>query len=220
MLDFSQNGINLIFETKEDKTVVLWEFSKNACENEVKKEGPHFSPVQLQLTGVNNCDHSYGKHNGTSGSRDLKYVSHNYFENENGNKLEMLLSDGIVNVTLHYQFYTGVCAVRAWTTVENISDEVVGLEYVSSFVYNGFDNGVKPLDEKISVMMAHNAWCKEVNWKTYTLSELGYERCGGISWKKISVSNAGTWSAKDVIPMGAVSNSETKNTFLWQIESK
>ena len=219
MLDFSQNGINLIIDVKEDKSVVFLEFSKNAPKNTAKKSGPHFSPVQLQLTGVNNCDHSFGKHNGTSGSRDLKYVSHKYFENKEGNKLEMLLSDGKINVTLHYQFYNGIACVRAWTSVENISDESVGLEYVSSFVYNGFDGGDKPLDEKIRVMIAHNAWCKEANWKTHTLSDLGYERCGAISWKKISVSNSGTWSAKDFLPMGAVLNTQTENTFLWQIEN-
>ena len=39
MFDFSQNGINLIFDIKEDGSVVLQEFSKNASENIVKKEG-------------------------------------------------------------------------------------------------------------------------------------------------------------------------------------
>lgn len=218
MLDFSQNGINLIFDITENGYVILKDFSRNYVEDTRKNDYRWCNIAEVHICGENPDDHHFGKHTGGYGTYTLKYSSHNYYENELGNKLEFVLKSDTLKAIMHYQLYKGIGAMRSWCEVTNISGENVGLEYVSAFSYCGFDNGNLPASEKIKVLIPHNAWCREVNWKEYSLSQLGYERCTDFSGKRISIANTGTFSCKEYLPMGAIINSETHNTYLWQIE--
>lgn len=209
----------MIFEISDTGELVLADVSKNPWQDAREKKGPHFSPIQLQLSGVNNCDHSFAKHNGTSGSKNLRCVSHTVFERGDTKKLELVLADSDARVTLHYELYSDISCVRSWSEIENISENPIGVEYISSFAFNGLSTGDQKADECIRVMIPHSAWYKESNWKSYSLSELGYEKRSAISWKKIAVSNSGTWSTKDYLPMGALVSPERKSAMLWQIES-
>ncbi len=219
MLDFSQNGMNISFEITGDGRVIFCDLSKNYCEDKRKKDPRWCSIAEIHINGQNPDDHHFGKHTGGSGTYTLKYVKHNYYENSLGSKLEFILSNGDIEATVHYQMYKGIRVISAWTDVKNISDRNVGLEYVSSFAYSGFDTGCFPDYKDISVLIPHNAWCREANWREYALSELGYERCSDFSGKRISVSNTGTFSCKEYLPMGAIINKKTENTFFWQIEN-
>lgn len=50
------------------------------------------------------------------------------------------------------QFYPDVAAVQVWTVLKNEGSEEIGLEYVSSFIYQGLcQNGTKPYYEKTSI---------------------------------------------------------------------
>ena len=124
-----------------------------------------------------------------------------------------------LEVTVHYQLYRDITCLRAWTEVKNISERPVGLEYVSSFSFTGFDTGCIPLNENIRVLIPHNTWCREADWREYSLSDLGYEKTTEFSGKRISVHNTGSFSCKEYLPMGAVTNKATGNTYLWQIEN-
>jgi len=219
MLDFSQNGLNILFDITEEKKVVFSELSKNHAEESRKKDPRWCSIAEIHLNGRNPDDHHFGKHTGGYGTYTLEYVSHSISENEDGKKLEILLSNGELEVIAHYQLYNNIGVVRSWTDVKNISDKSIGLEYVSSFAYSGFDTGCFPDYENIRILIPHNAWCREANWREYGLSELGYERCSDFSGKRISVSNTGTFSCKEYLPMGAIINKKTENTYFWQIEN-
>ena len=48
-----------------------------------------------------------------------------------------MLENKKILVTVHYQFYKNISVVRSWSVVKNISDEPVGLEYLSSFTFTG-----------------------------------------------------------------------------------
>ena len=133
--------------------------------------------------------------------------------------MEFLLTDGRMNVTVHYQFYSGIYVVRSWTVVENISDMPIGLEYVSSFAYTGFNDGMLTPNENIRLFIPHNSWQRENNWKEYSLSELGIEKNTKFSGKRIMVSNTGSMSTKEYLPMCMIHNLETQSTYLWQIEN-
>ena len=218
MLDFSQNHLNFILDITEDNKVILDNFSFHKHAHTQPKKGKWCTISEIHVCGENPDDHHFAKHTGGSGSASLKYHSHHYFENEEGNKLEVLLTDEKMQVTQHYQFYKGLGVVRAWCVVKNVSNAPIGLEYVSSFAYTGFDEGEREVEDKIRVFLPHNAWYKEVNWKEYRLSDLGYEKRHVFSGKRIAISNTGTWSSKEYLPMGAIRNLETKNTVLWQIE--
>lgn len=167
ILDFSQNKINMVFEITEQNTVALKDFSFKG--KEIEKNLKYCSIADVHLCGENPNDHHGAKHTGTSGSISLKYKSHNQYENEFGNKIEFNLCDDKMEVVVHYQFYNGISALRAWTTVTNIAKENIGLEYVSSFAYTG-------LEDDISIFMPHSTWCREVNWREYTLNDLGFNR--------------------------------------------
>ena len=218
VLDFSQNNINIIFEITENKSVVLKHFSSNEMPSR-KNNGEKWSIItDVHITGEDTNDHCGGKHTGNSTRQSLKYVSHDYYKNESGNKLEFLMTDGVIKVRAHYQFYEGVAALRSWSEVENISDHIVGLEYVSSFAYTGFNYGIVSPREMISVYIPHNSWMREVNWKKYRLEELGLDNPVPFSMKRICVSNTGTWSSKEHLPMGAIEISKYNDTLMWQIE--
>lgn len=210
ILDFSQNKINIVFEVTEENMVVLKKFSLMSYKQETEKNLRWCSIADIHLCGENHNDNHSAKHTGTSGSFSLKYKSHSYYENDIGNKLEFNLEDEKMSVVVHYQFYKDISAIRAWTTVTNICDEPIGLEYVSSFVYTGFET-VDP-----TIFVPHSSWSREVNWRENSLSDFGLDRLSWVSFKRISATNTGTWSAKEYLPMGAMSGDYT--TLLWQIE--
>ena len=216
-LDLSQNGINLQIDITDDGFVVLNNFSRS---NLIHKRSKHtWGPIaEIHLCGDNPNDHHMAKHTGGSATFTLKYKSHKYYENDLGNKLELTLADEKIEAVVHYQFYRGISVLRAWTVVTNICQEIVGLEYISSFSYIGIDEGDAPLDDRMRILIPHNAWCREANWHAYTPSELGYAPLTYFSGKRILVTNTGTWSAKEYLPMGAYQNEESQNTVLWQIE--
>lgn len=220
ILDFSRNGLSLVFEITEKNRVKLKHLSCRPEEEDSLKIDSSLPIGDVHVSGQDQSDHHGAKHTGHSGQQSLYYVSHTVTENEDGELISFLLSDEKMNVTANYQLYRDVAALRSWTVVENISDEILGLEYVGSFLYRGFCEGMAKDAEAIRVMIPHNSWLREVNWKEYSLSDLGYERSlSSASTKRISVSNSGTWSAKDYLPMGAVANTKVQNTLLFQIEN-
>ncbi len=213
ILDFSQKNLNIVFEVDEDKFLNLIHFSNTPYieqENTVKR-----TAVDIQISGENQDQNNGAKYIGTSGSLSLKYNSHNYYENELGMKLEMMLKDNKTEVVLHYQFYKEVAGVRSWTVVTNTSSDNIGLEYVASFTYTGLDEGEQNLNDKMDIYIPNNSWVQELDWKKYTITQLG----PFSATKRISISNTGTWSAKEYLPMGCAVNKETNTAFMWQIEN-
>lgn len=220
ILDFSQNGIYMVFEVDSENAVSLRHFSN--CEKEFERIKPKnlrsCRIVDIQVAGEDVDDHHGYKHIASSRANSLKYVTHRYFENELGNKLEFDLADDTLAVTVHYQFYKNVAAVRAWCDVTNIGNEVLGLEYVTSFAYSGFEEGEKHPNEKINVYIPRNSWCRECNWKKNTLSEAGIDVTPRSAFDRVNIYNTGFWSTKEYLPMGAVENTERSCLYLWQIE--
>ena len=219
ILDFSHDRLCVVFEVTEDKTVILKKLCRNSYEDDREFKPQWCNVAEIHVSGENPDDHHFFKHTGASRCRSLKYVSHCYEKVPGGSNLEFLLEDDSLRVIVHYRFYTDVGAVRTWLTVKNISTENLGLEYVASFSYTGVDAGQSKTNDKLRIYVPHNAWMREVNWKKYTPSELGYERTPKFSGKRIAFGGNGTWSTKEHLPMGALENTDTCNTLLWQIEN-
>ena len=219
ILDFSQRNIKILFEVCEDGSTILKHFSLRDEDKDRVKAPEKRKIVNIQVSGENKMDNHIFKNTGCSGDYTLKYDSHEYYENELGNKLEIVQKDSRMRVVSHYQFYRDASAVRAWTSVTNIADEPLGLQYVSSFTYTGFDDGKLPIEENIRYHICHNTWNKEFNWRSFTPAELGHENVVVATSKRILVSNCGTWSTKEYIPMGAIENTELNQVYLWQIEN-
>ena len=185
-----------------------------------------FRLVEMNLSGYDRPGERHGnKYIYTAPGYRLKYESHKDYRNELGRKLEFVLYDEEtqVYVTNHMQFYDGISIVRCHNVVENKGDEMQTLEMISSFNYTGIEKeGLLPRDEKMSLKIPHNSWQREMNWRTYTLPELGACLVQPTEIQRsssaIEVTNTGNWSAKKYLPMGYLENTETGTNLFWQIE--
>ncbi len=175
---------------------------------------------ELHLTGRNPHEHHGAKHHGGSGTHTLRYKSHEEIKHPDGYELAVKLGDADVYYTQHLRFYTGIGAMRAWVVVENRSEAPLGLEYVASLSLSGAcAGGEKRPAENLRVIIPHNTWKRECNLKEHTLSALGMNPTyDHISLNRINISNTGTWSSKEYLPMGGLKNTETETCLLWQIE--
>ena len=221
-LEFNENKLKTVFEVTDEGKLLLLHFSASDFDESKigEKAKRWFTPFEVHISGENQNDHHGVKHTASSGSDTLLYKDHKYYENEFGSKLEFFLEDEHISAVLHYQFYNDISIVRSWMSVKNISKENIGLEYVSSFSLVGIDKeGNKTPNDKLKLFIPHNSWCRELDWKEYALSDLGYDKITQFSTKRIAVSNTGTWSTKEYLPMGALENHEVNTAILWQIEN-
>ncbi len=180
--------------TIEDEKVYL-------CDDTVDKKR-WYNIAQIHVAGLNQNDHHGAKHSYCSGCDTLRYLNHEWHDHT----LHITLEDDLMQAVFHYRFYEDIAAIRSWVSISARKD--VGLEYVASLSITGLTGD--------SVLVAHNAWCEEGHWQRSTLSELGLCRMQRYSTKRLLISNTGTWSTKEYLPMGAL---EGKQTYLWQIES-
>ncbi len=198
-LEFYKNALHLQFCIDDEGRLLIEHIglAKHAQNN-----SKFLTPTEVFITGKNLDDHHGAKHTGGS---ILKYESHR----EEKNSLIFVMSNDKIRITQHYDFFEGIKAMRAYASIENISNENIGIEYISSFCMYGFN-----MDK---VWLCHNSWCRELQWYAYSPDLLGYNRINEFSTKRIAISNTGTWSTKEHMPMGIV---ETSNECIfWQIES-
>ena len=228
-INISENGLNMVFEITDQNEVKFLHFSQLPFQEELIRddyEKTGFRLVEIELAGLDRPEERHGsKYTVTAPGYRMKYVSHKDERNTYGRKLEFVTCDeetGIY-VTSHFQFYDGIAMARCYSVVENRGTEEQILEYVTSFNLNGLEKeGILPRDLKMKVAVIHNSWQREVQWKEYTLPQLGIEQSQPDlalrSSKAFGVSNTGNWSAKEYLPMGCVSNEETGSRLFWQIE--
>ena len=127
--EIKENAIHMIFDVSESGDVRLLNFARGGSGQEMsEKQQSYAQAVEVHMAGDNQNDHHGAKHTCCGSREKLKYVSHRISENDFGRKLEVNLADEKIYVTLNYQFYTGVSAVRCSTDIKNISAETVGIE--------------------------------------------------------------------------------------------
>lgn len=178
-----------------------------------------FFPLsEIQLNGYNQNDHHGSKHTLTSPASELLYVTHSVIQNGYGSLLTITQETNDLRVVTKWQFYDGISVLRSTVSVENLGDKEIDLQYLSSFALTGLGLGADSrADESYRVWLPHSTWCRECQWKKYTLGELGYDPVGGCSLKRIQASSSGTWSCSEYLPMGCFE--QTDQALLWQIET-
>ena len=217
----TENGINLVIEVNEKKDLRLLHFSSLPFgESSVKEdEKSFFRLLELQLTGRDHDDHHGSKNTGSVPGKCLEFNELKDYRNQLGRKLEFFLSDNGINAIAHIQFFDDIAVIRSWSEVKNIGKTAVGLEYLSSFALTGIGKeGCCDWHEKSDLSIPHNTWNGEAQWKRYDLPELGLTKVFDFSMKRINITNTGTWSTSEYLPMGFYRNRETGNSLLWQIE--
>ena len=218
-----ENGINLVMGLGPD-VVSLLHFSPDPFRPELlddSKKWNNFAMVEVQTADASRDVYHGAVYKGTAPGLALKYQSHSDVRNEFGRKIQMTQEHEGLTVTSHVQFYDGISVVRSWTDVFNQSTRSHDLEYISSFALNGAaKEGLASWDDKMRLHVPHNSWLGEAQWRSYNLPELGlskvHDEC--LSMKRLSYSGQGTWSSHGLLPMGGLENTETRTSWLWQIE--
>ena len=181
--------------------------------------------VEIQAAGFNQDDHHGNKYTGTNPGGMLRHLSHTRSRAALGPFWEIRQTGGGLVVNSCFQFLGNLPACRTWTVVENAGSEELRIEFVSSLALFGLSQGgAGSWQDKMRLHIADNSWCAECQWRSGSLRDFGLsaayrnEKGSGFSLSRISISNQGTWSTLEHLPMGALENTETGTTICWQIE--
>jgi len=223
LIQIAENGLYIVIEVTEAKDARLLHFAAVPMDKDAVPERRRqwYRLLELQLTGEDRGEYHGRTHRASYPGLRMVYESHADYRNELGRKLEIALLDNPTGLRAvqHYQFYDGLQTVRCWVVLNNEGLSALEVEYVSSFVLTGLDKeGSTERDVKMRLSIAHNGWQSELQWRTYTLPELGMSHLVDRSSKRIYCSNTGSWSSAEHIPMGVLANEESGTSLYWQIE--
>ena len=199
LICYDVNGIHIVFGVTEENQLKLFHFShapfdaQNLCrkpdgvwmmegmrEAQIKES---FQLVQVNFSGYNRPYEKHGnKYIVTAPGFMLKFDSISEERNENGDLLRIVQSDDVTGAKVEsvMQFFDGIPVARMYNTVTNEGKEDQTLEYISSFSYWGIEKeqkeGIPELvssDDKMSMVVVHNGWQKELTVKKYRFADLG-----------------------------------------------
>lgn len=230
-----ENGLSILFRIRENGVVELADFTPEALAVQPdallqEKTDPEiFHPVmEVQITGKSTRNmHAY-KHNFSSASLDFKYVGHKLEERPGGKELLISLkTDYDVTAVYHMNFFTGIPVVQTWAELSNQGQEEIGLEYVSSFIYQKISgNGKKPYFEKTDIYTPRNSWCNEASWQKNDIQDLNLSgmpidgfNTPGFGNTRYYYGGSGSWSSCEYLPMGFACDKETSETYCFEIEN-
>ncbi|MET8260187.1 alpha-galactosidase [Micromonospora sp. NPDC005205] len=120
----------------------------------------------------------------------------------------------------------GSAVVRTWSRVTNAGTSPLLLTQVSSLVVGTLVTDADgSWDEQIRLSVPHNVWGGECQWREASLVQHGiyrtypsHQREPVGSRHSLLVSNAGSWSTSDHLPMGLLHDTGRGLGLLWQIE--
>lgn len=215
ILRIEENGLQLTFQLETGKPPVLAHWGLEA--SEALPEDPYFYGIQeFQASGESALWHLGLTSAGTLPGSRMAYTGHRDSRNGFGRLLEIHTFDGQTGLagTMRYQFFDGVPVVRCRNILENRGTGTVGLELVSTLVLPR----IAELSEDASLLIPHNSWQQELQWKENPLSQLGskYFVHNTSSSKRIQLRSTGSWSSGEYAPMGCLRR-EGSMVF-WQIE--
>ena len=169
--------------------------------------------VQVQIAGENKDTHMGAKMVRSSEARRLSYKSHTISENA----LTVVQESSNVRCETVFETYDDTNAIRVHTVVTNITDAPIVLEEVSAFCVSGIGDKNEPDNMQFTdFLQSHHAECQP---RTRSFRELGL--CGGKteSQQRVSGCNIGSWSTKEMLPMGILEDKKNGSFLMFQIES-
>jgi len=238
-LTFNENGLHIEFTISDEGYCTLTDFSAAAVgETKPLEDGSTFEPndwrqyaghplVYLQVTGESTLDTQGLKHSEASENGRLRYRSHVRWDNEAGTLLIFDLKDETgLAVQYFMQLFTGIPMVRTWSTVRNVSDHEIGIDDISSFVYEGIaKNGEKPYYDKLEVYLARNSWVSECRWVKMDAEEAGLTRMTLSGYNlpdkgknRLRYGSGTSWSTSEFLPMGMVRDTESGEIYVYEVE--
>lgn len=169
--------------------------------------------AQVQVAGENKDTHMGAKMMRSSEGGRLTYKTHTIA----GNTLTVVQESPNVRCETVFEGYEDTNALRVHTVVTNITNAPVILEEVSAFCITGLGDKNQP-DAMLftDFLQSHHAECQP---RTRSFRELGV--CGGRSesQQRVSGCNIGSWSTKELLPMGILEDKVGGSLLMFQIES-
>lgn len=232
-INVRENGLHVEFDVRDNGVVELTDFSPveiagDRGERLSLKEDVYHPLLEVQITGKS-TDNMHGyKHNFSSASLDFRYVTHQMEEKDKTKELVIVLrTDYAMEAVYHMKFFKGIPVVQVWVELKNQSQEEIGLEYVSSFVYRSVSgNGVLPYFEKTDIYTPYSSWCCEARWKKDDIRDLNLTgmpvngfNMPGFGINRYYYGGRGSWSSCEYLPMGFAHDRETNETYCFEIEN-
>lgn len=179
-----------------------------------------YRPVEIQVQGEDQNGHHGLKNCETSFCINAKYVSHDIIDNPLGAELVLVTKSDTLEVKTHYLLISNSHTISMWNEVKNISNSLLRLEYVSSYLEYGLGKKgrINPFD-KLYFHTPHNSWYVEAQWEVDSFRHLGlYNGNNNTCFKRINLNNTGSWSTKEYLPMCVIEDKELNEFELIQIE--
>jgi len=223
IIEVAENGLHLVLEITDEQDVRLLHFGALPFKSgDISADHkPGFRLMELQLSGEDRAEYHGRTHRASYPGLRMVYTGYSDTVNNLGRKLEIVLADPLTGLSAiqHFQFYKGIAVIRSWSQLINKGENEVSVEYISSFALTGVDKeGAGNRNDKIEVSLAHSGWQSELQWRTYSLPELGMSHLADRGSKRIACSNTGSWSAAELIPMAVLHNKASGSSLFWQIE--
>ncbi|MBE8476065.1 glycoside hydrolase family 36 protein [Streptomyces justiciae] len=185
--------------------------------------------VEIQAAGDGRLGTSGKRHVDGGLSRRLRCVSHEEGVEGKVHTLRVRMADEVtgLRVTTMFRTRAGVPVVHSEALVENAGDAPVTLEYVSSFALSNLARHLpdgESWEDGLSLWLAPNPWSGEFRWSRATLGERGLYDVGMAAYgqtgskNRVAVTNTGSWSSSEYLPMGCLEEMATGRALLWQIE--
>lgn len=237
-ITLNEGSLSVRFRVNDDRTVELVNFSalKDAKDLPLQAARPEagffapFKPKQFlaaHVTGESAGGFHAGKHDCGSLPPQWRYAGHSIEANEQG-KLLTLSVKAANGLAADYcmQTYSGLSIVRCWSTLTNTSDAALGLEFVSSFMYEGVGKDRTSSNyDKLRFYVPRNGWANEAQWHECDAVDLGLSHMPleGHSLpdkgnNRFHYGSADSWSTSEYLPMGIVRDPESGEVFFFQVE--
>ena len=223
-ITIKENGINLIFKIENNKIFLvhfgLDEFNEEIINND-NTLYQNYRLFELQLSGKDQPIHRGAKNMCTSEGNEALFDSINDYKNEYGRKVEIVLKTNDCIIQVNYQFYNNIKSVRTWTNVKNIKNEDIIIEHISSFVLYGISKECLNNNyDDVILWSTNNSWYCEGQWIKKPLKDYGIYRVNNMhSMARALISNTGSWSSKEHLPIGCIEQVHSNQFMMFEIES-
>ena len=215
-----KNGLVLVFELEQGHMPLLIHMgADDACSIPGDAHKRYYGIHEVQASGESRLEHFGVGMSGTMPAARMGYTRHTETENEKGTLLSIESHDPLTGLhsCMNYQFFDGLPVVRCSHILTNQGEKSITIEGMSTFVQTGLamDN-----TDKASLLIPHNDWQEELQWRELSLYDLGYRNFSepGASGKRIQIRSLGSWSSGEYLPMGCLRDPVRGTMEFWQIE--
>ena len=169
--------------------------------------------AQIQIAGENKDTHMGAKMINSSEACRLAYKNHTISDN----MLTVVQESPNVRCKTVFEGYDDTNAIRVHTVVTNITDAPIVLEEVSAFCLTGIGDKNEPDNLYFTdFLQSHHAECQP---RSRNFRELGLYGGRSDSQQRVCGHNIGSWSTKEMLPMGILEDKKNGNFLMFQIES-